>query len=70
MKSLLLAAFFAPFFVASAQPPVLNTYAPPKDPTVLTSTFVDWDSLDPHTTPVGQMRTVFDNPTQLSLIHI
>ena len=64
MKSLLLAAFFAPFLAATAQPPVLSTYAPPKDPTVLTSTFVDWDSLAAHTTPVGQMRTVFDNPTQ------
>jgi mannose-6-phosphate isomerase-like protein (cupin superfamily) len=64
MKPLLLAAFFVPFLAAIAQPPVLNTYAPPKDLTVLTSTFVDWDSLAPHTTAVGQMRTVFDNPTQ------
>lgn len=50
--------------LALAQPPVLNAYAAPRDPTILTSTFVDWDSLNPRTTAVGQSRPVFDNPTQ------
>jgi quercetin dioxygenase-like cupin family protein len=62
MKSAVLCLLLAT--AAAAQPPILNTYTPPKDSTVLTSTFVDWDSLDPHSTPVGQMRSVFDNPTQ------
>ncbi len=48
---------------SSAQTPIVNTYAPPKDPTVLATTFVDFDSLTPHTNPNGQSRPVFDNPT-------
>ncbi|MGA1981981.1 MAG: cupin domain-containing protein [Acidobacteriaceae bacterium] len=64
MKPLLLTLLFAPLALASAQTAVLNTYAPPKDPTILASTFVDWDSLTPNPTPVGQVRQVFDNPTR------
>jgi len=49
---------------ATAQPAVVvNNYAPPKNPTALTSTFIDWDALTPNPTPVGIMRQVFDNPT-------
>jgi quercetin dioxygenase-like cupin family protein len=62
MKSLLLAAFLTPL-LAAAQPPVVNTYAPPKNSTILATTFVDWDSLTPNPTAVGQVRSVFDNPT-------
>jgi XRE family transcriptional regulator, regulator of sulfur utilization len=63
MKYFLLSLFLAPILVATAQPPVVNTYAPPKDLTVLGTTFVDWDSLTSRTTPVGESRAVFDNPT-------
>jgi quercetin dioxygenase-like cupin family protein len=49
--------------IAHAQPPapaapVVVTYAPPKDPAVLHTTFVDFDSL-----PTTGPRAVFDNPT-------
>jgi quercetin dioxygenase-like cupin family protein len=64
MKSLLLTLLFAPLALASAQTAVLNTYAPPKDPTILASTFVDWDSLTAKPTPTGEVRQVFDNPTR------
>jgi quercetin dioxygenase-like cupin family protein len=63
MKPLLLAAFFASATLATAQPPVVNTYAPPKNSTILATTFVDWDSLTSNPTAVGQVRQVFDNPT-------
>jgi quercetin dioxygenase-like cupin family protein len=43
--------------------PVVATYAPPKDPTVLHSTFVDYDSLTAAPSAVGFSRAVFDNPT-------
>jgi quercetin dioxygenase-like cupin family protein len=49
---------------APAQPPVINNYAPPKEAAVLPSTSVDWDALPPKTTAVGQLRSVFDNPTR------
>ena len=65
MKSPLLILLLAPALTAFAQQPVVvATYAPPKDPTVLASTFVDWDSLTPKPTAVGQVRQVFDNPTR------
>jgi quercetin dioxygenase-like cupin family protein len=54
----------APVLVAAAQPPVVsNSYTPPKDSTILTTTFVDWDSLVPRETAAGQVRQVFDNAT-------
>lgn len=62
MKFLLTAALLCPI-LAAAQQPVVNNYAPPKNSTVLTTTFVDWDSLLAHDTIVGQSRQVFDNPT-------
>ena len=64
MKPLLLTLLFAPLALASAQTAVLNPYAPPKDPTILASTFVDWDSLTAKPTPTGEVRQVFDNPTR------
>ena len=64
MKPLLLTLLFAPLALASAQTAVLNTYAPPKDATILASTFVDWDSLAAKPTPAGEVRQVFDNPTR------
>ena len=64
MKSLLATLLLAPIVAGSAQTAVLNTYAPPKDPTILASTFVDWDSLTPNPTPVGEVRQIFDNPTR------
>ena len=55
---------FAALTVASAQTPVVvANYAPPKNPAILTTTFVDWDALPPNPTAVGVMRPVFDNPT-------
>jgi len=62
MKSLLAAALLCSA-IAVAQQPVVNNYAPPKNSTILTTTFVDWDSLPAHDTIVGQSRQVFDNPT-------
>src|ERR1035441_1275843 len=65
MKPLLLTAFLAAATLAPAhQTAVLNPYAPPKDPTILASTFVDWDSLAAKPTPAGEVRQVFDNPTR------
>jgi quercetin dioxygenase-like cupin family protein len=43
--------------------PVTSNYMPPTHPAVLGTTFVDWDSLAVRTTPIGQTRAVFDNPT-------
>jgi uncharacterized cupin superfamily protein len=43
--------------------PVSVTYQPPSQSTTLGTTFVDWDSLVVRPTPVGLIRTVFDNPT-------
>src|SRR5438105_3195232 len=63
MKSLLAAALLAPALTLAAQHVDVNTYAPPKDKTVLGTTFVDWDSLAFHTTAPGQTSPVFDNPT-------
>lgn len=63
MKSLLLSLLLVTATVATAQNVVVNNYAPPKESTVLRTTFVDWDSLTPHINPNGQSRPVFDNPT-------
>ena len=63
MKSLLLRLLLVTATVATAQTVVVNNYTPPKESTVLRTTFVDWDSLTPRTSPNGQSRPVFDNPT-------
>jgi quercetin dioxygenase-like cupin family protein len=61
-RTLLLAviAAFAPALVAQ---PASVKYAPPSQTTPMGTTFVDWDSLNPKTTPVGLSRSVFDSPT-------
>ncbi|HVW22403.1 MAG TPA: cupin domain-containing protein [Opitutaceae bacterium] len=46
----------------SAQP-VASKLTPASHQATLLTTFVDWDSLPPRTTPVGLSRAVFDNPT-------
>jgi len=63
MKSLLLSLFLAATVSASAQEVVVNHYAPPKDASVLATTFVDWDALTPSVNLNGQSRPVFDSPT-------
>ena len=63
MKSLLLSLVLASAVHATAQSPTVSTYGPPKQSTVLATTFVDWDSLTPNPTAAGQTRPVFDNPT-------
>lgn len=64
MKTWPLALILSSALTAAAQPPVINTYAPPKESTVLPTTSVDWDALPPKDTAVGQLRSVFDNPTR------
>jgi quercetin dioxygenase-like cupin family protein len=44
-------------------PPVSVSYSPPSHKNVLGTTFIDWDALAVRTTPIGQQRSVFDNPT-------
>jgi mannose-6-phosphate isomerase-like protein (cupin superfamily) len=64
MRYLLAVLVLTPALAAVAQQaPVSNTYTPPKESTILPTTDVDWDSLVPRDTAVGQMRQVFDNPT-------
>jgi quercetin dioxygenase-like cupin family protein len=63
MKSILLNLFLAQAVAAVSAQTISVHYAPPTESTVLGTTFVDWDSLTARTTPVGQMRSVFDNPT-------
>src|ERR1700727_2531434 len=63
MKSLLLSLCLAATVPAVAQSVAVSTYAPPKQSTVLATTFVDWDSLVPDRTAAGLVRHVFDNPT-------
>jgi XRE family transcriptional regulator, regulator of sulfur utilization len=59
MKSLLMYFLLAQaVMVAAAQ-----TVSPPAQPSVLGTTFVNWDSLTARGTPVGEQRAVFDNPT-------
>jgi quercetin dioxygenase-like cupin family protein len=61
-RAILVSAVLASAALAAAQT-VAVTYTPPAQSTVLGSTVVDWGSLTARTTPVGQMRAVFDNPT-------
>jgi quercetin dioxygenase-like cupin family protein len=63
MKVLLLTLCLAATVQIEAQSVVVSSYAPPTQSSVLATTFVDWDSLVPTSTPVGQIRHVFDNPT-------
>jgi quercetin dioxygenase-like cupin family protein len=67
MKSLpprlILSLLLTSTIYATAQSVTVATYEPPKETTVLTTTFVDWNSLLPKTTAVGLSRPVFDNPT-------
>ena len=64
MKALLLSLCLAAALpVASAQSAIANPYAPPSESRVLATTFVDWDSLVPKKSAVGQGRKVFDNLT-------
>ena len=63
MKSFLLSLCVATAVSATAQSVVVNSYAPPKESTVLATTFVDWNSLVASATAVGEVRPVFDNPT-------
>jgi len=58
-----IAAAFGADTQPSATAPVEVRYSPPAHTTPLGTTFVDWDSLTPRYTPVGQSRAVFDNPT-------
>jgi quercetin dioxygenase-like cupin family protein len=62
-KAFLLSLVLASACFAAAAQAVAVTYTPPTHSTVLGTTFVDWDSLTPKTTAVGQARAVFDNPT-------
>lgn len=52
-----------PTTLPSVSTPVEVKYSPPTHTTMLGTTFVDWDSLVPKYTPVGQLRSVFDDPT-------
>jgi len=63
LKSLVLNLVLANVALTAAAQVVSVTYTPPVNSTVLSSTFVDWDSITAQATPVGQQRAVFDNPT-------
>jgi quercetin dioxygenase-like cupin family protein len=63
MRSLLLSLCLAVAVPVMAQSVAPGAYAPPTQSTVLATTFVDWDSMVPTSTKVGQVRHVFDNPT-------
>jgi quercetin dioxygenase-like cupin family protein len=63
MRILLLPVFVAALTASSAQTPVVSNYGPPKNPTILTTTNVDWDSLTTNPSAVGHSSPVFDNPT-------
>jgi len=63
MKFLLLTLCLGGAALATAQSVVVNAYVPPKESTVLATTFVDWNSLVPRPTAAGVVRHVFDNPT-------
>jgi quercetin dioxygenase-like cupin family protein len=63
MKILLLSLCLAITVRAAAQSVEANAYVPPRQSTVLATTFVDWNSLAPSPTSAGQVRHVFDNPT-------
>ena len=63
MKSPLFLVLASAAAASAQQPVVVATYAPPKNSTILSTTFVDWDSLTANPTAVGQVRQIFDNPT-------
>jgi quercetin dioxygenase-like cupin family protein len=63
MKSLLLSLCLAITLHAAAQSVQDSAYVPPKQSTVLATTFVDWNSLVPSSSKVSEVRHVFDNPT-------
>lgn len=63
MKYLLLSLCMAMTVPATAQSAAVSSYRAPSQSAVLATTFVDWNSLNPNPTPVGQVRHVFDNPT-------
>jgi quercetin dioxygenase-like cupin family protein len=63
MRILIMPVLLAAVTAASAQTAVVSNYGAPKNPEVLASTSVDWDSLTANPTAVGQVRPVFDNPT-------
>ena len=63
MNSFVLGLLMATAVSSFAQSVVVNAYAPPKESSILATTFVDWDSLTPVPTSAGQVRRVFDNPT-------
>jgi quercetin dioxygenase-like cupin family protein len=48
---------------AAPSEPIHVKYGPPSQSAVLGTTFVDWDALAVRTTPNGEQRAVFDNPT-------
>ena len=63
MKILLLSLCLATTVRTTAQSVEVSSYVPPKQSTVLATTFVDWNSLVPNPTSTGQVRHVFDNST-------
>jgi quercetin dioxygenase-like cupin family protein len=63
MKRIFLSLLLALFARAATAQAVSVAYTSPAHSTILGTTFVDWDSLAVRTTPVGQQRAVFDNPT-------
>jgi quercetin dioxygenase-like cupin family protein len=68
-RNLLLGVIAASAMTAMAQSvpapvPMTPKYAPPPaGAAMLTTTFVPWEAMMPRTTPVGQARAIFDNPT-------
>jgi XRE family transcriptional regulator, regulator of sulfur utilization len=59
----LLLALLTPFASAVAAQTISVAYEPPSQATLLGTTYVDWDSLKPKPSLVGQVRSIFDNPT-------
>lgn len=62
MKALVSLALLA-FALTAMADPIAAVYQPPTHKNVLGTTFVSWESLIARTTPNGQGRAVFDNPT-------
>jgi quercetin dioxygenase-like cupin family protein len=62
LKLLLSTVVFAQVSLGVAQTTSLS-YSPPAHTTVLQTTSVDWDALIPQSTPAGEERAIFDNPT-------
>lgn len=64
MKHLLAAAALSlPSVLFAQQAVTVANYVPPKNSATLTTTYVEWNALVPETTPAGQLRPIFDNPT-------